>query len=124
MEHRWGTRISIDAPVRWYSAAGAERDGRLCNLSLSGAFIRVDVDLRILTPLAVRIGPALSPLDAYVTRLTREGVGVEWCEFAPPTVARLLKAISSSDCVLLRPRPWLVPEPRERPGQERLLRAG
>jgi hypothetical protein len=124
MDHRWGIRTSIDAPLRLFSAATGEREGRLCNLSLSGALIRVDVELKLLTPVALVIGHTLSSIDAYVTRIGRDGIGVEWCEFSPTTVAKLLKVGMQDGCMLLQPNSLIVTEPALAPVAEHLRRAG
>jgi hypothetical protein len=71
------------------------------NLSLSGALMKVkaDSELRLHTLVAVRIElpPPLSRaavLNAYVSRKLKQGVGIEWCEFAPRIVKDLLRAPS------------------------------
>ena len=50
MEHRWGERVGVDIPVRITGHPFTVRTGRLSNLSVSGAFIRADVDVRPLSP--------------------------------------------------------------------------
>jgi hypothetical protein len=100
MDHRWGERITVDFPVRLMAHPFAKRDGRLTDLSVSGAYIRTTVALRPRSLLEV--GLLASPwakhettvLCAYVTRRYREGVGIEWCEFAPPPVGSLLRSVS------------------------------
>jgi hypothetical protein len=124
MDHRWGIRTSIDAPLRLFSAAIGEREGRLCNISLSGALIRVDVELRLLTPVALVIGHTLTSIDAYVTRLGTDGIGVEWCEFSSTTVAKLLQVCTLQGCTLLRPDVLLATEVLLAPTAEQLRHAG
>ena len=69
------------------------------NLSLSGALMKADVDLRLHSLIEVSIRMA-SPsqraeaIPAYVSRKVEEGVGVEWCEFAPSVVKDLLRSPS------------------------------
>jgi hypothetical protein len=69
--------------------------GRLMNLSRSGAFI-AGCDLQLFSLVQVDLDPhrASQPdeasVSAYVTRVDQEGVGIEWCEFAPPAVTALL----------------------------------
>jgi hypothetical protein len=96
LEHRWGERIRVNLPVR-VSAADLERvQGCLKNLSLSGAFLKSDCELRLHALIEVRI--ELPPpvaraavIEAHVSRKHSEGVGIEWCEFAPNIVKALLR---------------------------------
>ena len=69
------------------------------NLSLSGAFIDIDCDLRIHTVIEVSI--ALPPpsfctavIKAHVVRKIEEGVGIEWSEFAPHIIKDLVRSAS------------------------------
>ncbi len=74
-----------------------EHPARLLNLSLSGALLQVDFDLRHLSRVEVRIGPVASDaptgtqVAAYVARAMADQVAVEWCEFAPQCVAVWLR---------------------------------
>ena len=67
MEHRWGRRIACGAPVRLDIGAGAPADGRLRDVSMSGAFIE--------TTLAPALFAAieLTMLRANGTRVRRRG---------------------------------------------------
>jgi len=72
-------------------------DGLMQNLSLSGALMKADCDLRLHLLIEVRIdlpAPAArsSVVKAYVSRKLPEGVGIEWCQFAPPIVKDLLRS--------------------------------
>ena len=84
------------------------RGGRLSNLSVSGGFIRAGVDWRLLTRVVVSIAmPQRAKHDApdipaYVARICEDGIGIEWCEFAPPDVNRLLQSVTTRRYV--RPR--------------------
>jgi PilZ domain len=67
------------------------------NLSLSGALVKSDCELSLHTLIDVRI--ALPPpssrtavVKAHVSRKLQEGVGIEWCEFAPTIVKDLLRS--------------------------------
>jgi hypothetical protein len=97
MEHRWGRRLAVDIPIRLRLPLCTAKRGRLTNVSLSGGFIATVVDVRILTRLLVVLdGPDHSQTDAvtvaaYVARKTDDGLGVEWCEFAPAAVVELVK---------------------------------
>jgi PilZ domain-containing protein len=97
MDHRWGRRVRVDFPVRVAAHRFAVRDGRLIDLSVSGALIEADLDARVLSRIQVVLllpdyprheAPAV---EAYVARKHRHGIGVEWCEFAPRAVRELLR---------------------------------
>jgi hypothetical protein len=98
-EHRWGERFRVNIPVRVSAAALARVDACMKNLSLSGAFMKSDCDLRLHTLIEVRIelpppSPRVAVIKAHVSRKLKEGVGVEWCEFAPNVVKDLLRSPS------------------------------
>jgi hypothetical protein len=104
MEHRWGQRLSVEIPVRVSAHPFSLRRGKLRNLSVSGAFIELESDLRLLSRIQVALDHThrsrhdAPTVDAYVTRRYKNGLGVEWCEFAPPDIAELLRSFT------LRPR--------------------
>jgi hypothetical protein len=97
MDHRWGRRVEVDFPVRLAAHRFAVRDGRLINLSVSGALIEADLDARVLCRIQVVLLLPAFPrheapvVEAYVARKHRHGIGVEWCEFAPRAVRDLLR---------------------------------
>ncbi len=97
VEHRWGERIAVDLSVT--VAIGDEKAirGSMRNLSLSGALLRIDTDLRVNALIEVGIElptPSRRParLLAYVSRSRNEEVGIEWGEFAPIVVKDLLRS--------------------------------
>jgi hypothetical protein len=97
LEHRWGERVRVNLPVHVSASALAEVAGCLKNLSLSGALMKADCELRLHALIAVRIElpPPLSRaavLNAHVSRKLKQSVGIEWCEFAPNIVKDLLRA--------------------------------
>ncbi len=101
MEHRWGQRFGVDLPVRVAVQPFSVQTGRLTDLSVSGGFIRLDCDVRVLSRVQVTIehghpsrhqAPVIA---AYVARRLKDGIGVEWCEFAPEEVARLLQSLTA-----------------------------
>jgi hypothetical protein len=98
-EGRWGERVEVNIPVQVSADFFAGADGCMKNLSLSGALMKANVDLRLHSLIEVSIKTP-SPLQraeaitAYVSRKTKEGVGVEWCEFAPSVVKDLLRSPS------------------------------
>ena len=108
MEHRWGQRVGVDIPVRITGHPFAVRTGRISNLSVSGAFIRADYGLRVLSRIEVAIElPQRSRheapvIAAYVARKFKDGIGIEWCEFAPPPVTRLLQSFTARRYIRLR----------------------
>jgi hypothetical protein len=95
LEHRWGERVRVNIPVRVSTAALAGAGGCLRNLSLSGALMKCECGLRLHALIEVRIElqPAghTAVVEAYVSRIVDEGMGIEWCEFAPPIVKGLLR---------------------------------
>jgi hypothetical protein len=108
MEHLWGQRIGVDIPVRVTGHPFTVRAGRLSNLSVSGAFVKAECDLRLLSRIHVAIElPQRSrhdaPLiDAFVARKNKDGIGIEWCQFAPPDVSRLLQSFTTRRHARLR----------------------
>lgn len=108
MEHRWGERVRVDLPVRITAHPFAVRHGRITNMSVSGASIKAEFDLRLLSRILVVIemphkmryeAPSVA---AYVTRSGKADIGIEWCEFAPPAVSELLAALASRPYVRRR----------------------
>jgi hypothetical protein len=113
MEHRWGERVGVDIPVRITVHPFSVRNGRLANLSVSGACIKADFDLRVLSRIQVAIElPQRSKHEAptvaaYVARKLKDTIGIEWCEFAPPAISRLLQAFAARPYTRLRkPDPY------------------
>ena len=96
-ESRWGNRVRVNIPIRISANALTGTDGCMKNLSLSGALVKADVDLRLHALIKVSIKMPLqrtSAITAYVSRKAGDGVGVEWCEFAPRIVKDLLRSPS------------------------------
>jgi hypothetical protein len=97
-ESRWGDRVRVNVPVQ-VSANALSADGCMKNLSLSGALVKADVELGLHALIQVSINMPLpsqrsAAITAYISRKTKEGVGVEWCEFAPSVVKDLLRSPS------------------------------
>ena len=78
MEHRWGERIELDCPVRLELRDGTGVEGRLCNASISGAWIETGARLparslayaivNVIVPAGARhnvINSGRSPLKLY-----------------------------------------------------------
>ncbi len=98
MDNRLGERVAIQLAIRLTSTRPQMICiGRLKNLSRSGALIAVaHLQLYSLIHVVIQYSGSSNKNDeaiaAYVTRLDDDGAGVEWCEFAPPTVAELLQS--------------------------------
>jgi hypothetical protein len=98
-ESRWGERVKVNIPVQVSAEALAGAEGCMKNLSLSGALMKADIDLRLHSLIEVSIkmpspSQRAEAITAYVSRKVKEGVGVEWCEFAPSIVKDLLRSPS------------------------------
>jgi hypothetical protein len=96
---RWGQRFSVDIPVQVAAEASPAVHGRLRNISLSGALMEADHELRLHAYIELSIklpetGSAPLRVMARVTRKFKDSVGVEWCEFAPTAVKDLLRSPS------------------------------
>jgi hypothetical protein len=99
MEHRWGERVRVNIPVHVSAAAVAGFGGCMKNLSLSGALVKSACELRLHSLIEVHIelpspSPCIAIVKAHVSRKLKEGVGIEWCEFAPTIVKDLLRSPS------------------------------
>jgi hypothetical protein len=101
MEHRWGERVQVDFPVRVTAHRFSVRDGRLTDLSVSGARVEAELEARALARVRVAIDLPLWPkhespvVEAYVVRKNKYGIGLEWCEFASDAVRELLHAVAA-----------------------------
>jgi hypothetical protein len=96
LEHRWGERVRVNMPVRLSAADLPRVDGCVENLSLSGALLKVDCELRLhaLIEVCIELPPPASRaavVEAHVSRKLDDGVGIEWCQFAPNIVRVLLR---------------------------------
>jgi hypothetical protein len=99
LEHRWGARIQVNLPVRLSTSALAEVDCRMENLSLSGALVKSECQLKLHSLIEVRIDLSslsrVAVLSAHISRKLDRGVGIEWCEFAPAIVKELIRIPSA-----------------------------
>ena len=120
MEHRWGERLRVSLPVRVSTHAFSQWDGKLTDISVSGAHLQGDVELRPLTRVEVAVLlPQVSkyhahPVKAYVVRRHRDGYGIEWCEFAPLPVTVLLRTAVQRPYAYLKHPPTLSSVTRSR----------
>jgi len=99
MDHRWGRRFQVDIPVHVSADALTRVGGCMKNISLSGALMKSDCDLRLNALIEIRIelpppSSRAAVIKAHVSRKFKEGVGIEWCEFAPNIVKDLLRSPS------------------------------
>jgi hypothetical protein len=97
--HRWGQRIAVDIPVQVAANDTPAIHGHLKNVSLSGALLEADHELRLHAYIEVNIklpetGRNAIRIMARVTRKLKDAAGVEWCEFAPNAVKDLLRSPS------------------------------
>jgi len=116
MDNRLGERISIKVSIGVLATRPQTiSTGYFINLSRSGALIS-HCDLQPYTFVFVVLKSHQRPqhdagrIGAYVTRLGDDGVGIEWCEFAPPAVVAVMQAARLSDAALLPPRDFGDPE--------------
>lgn len=98
MEHRLGARMPLSVPV-WLQRAGElPLPGRMLNVSLSGAYVETSAGYPLLARISIACAlglaerAAASCVAAYVTRVSSDGVGLEWFEFAPAVVRQLMRA--------------------------------
>lgn len=100
MEHRWGLRHSLNLSVRLDGRPQLLTFARLKNASSSGAYI----ETRTAPPLLSRVWVELDwdrrdesrRIAAYVVRTERNGVGLEWCDFAPRAILALIERLPRS----------------------------
>jgi|SRR5450756_1435370 len=98
MEHRWGQRRAVDIATQLRTPGGVIAQGRISNVSVSGAFIATKLPLALLSHVNVRLARPASErgarghAEAQVVRRESDGIAVEWCELAPAAVRALLPA--------------------------------
>ena len=96
MEHRLGTRVPVSLPVSIIRKRAAHAFGSMLNVSLSGAYVETRATLPPFARVDVVCWPTCSDrahcpgVPAYVSRVGRNGVGIEWLEFAPAMIRQLL----------------------------------
>ena len=118
MEHRWGKRILRDQMVQCRSDNGTVRLARLRDISLSGAFLQV-TPWRGSGSLEVCLGARTQTVSAHVVRVTRDGIGIEWSEFAPVQ----LRAIFQESRISRATRARLSARTSDRVSPHRALKA-
>jgi hypothetical protein len=98
MEHRWGKRQSTDVRVRFVSHAKIGT-GCLSNVSVTGAFMKTKVHLRLLSVLNLSIASHSRKgkgkgVAAFVVRQDPTGVGLEWCEGGQTSIEARLAVLA------------------------------
>ena len=92
MEHRCGTRYKVDVELYARMCGGVVSSvGRLCEVSVSGGFVRTVLQVPPLGRVALHLFiPAQMHngffLEGHVIRSTADGFGVEWSEDASELV--------------------------------------
>ncbi len=100
LEHRWGHRVGLEL-VAQITASGDACPGKLRDASISGGFVETTMALAQFTNLVVVVLAGTGAeqrtveLPACVTRVTRDGVGIEWRDMACPTLLALLRESGS-----------------------------
>jgi hypothetical protein len=95
MEHRWGVRHCLDLSVRLDGRPQLLTFARLKDASSSGAY----VETRTAPPMLSQVWIELDwdrrddskRIAAYVVRTDQDGVGLEWCDFAPRAILALIE---------------------------------
>ena len=95
MEHRWGLRQAVNCPVRIRTRGGLIAPGRVCNVSISGAFVLMPLPVALLSYVEILIpqrqGRAMSTaIEGQVVRRTETGFGLEWCVLAPQALLSMV----------------------------------
>lgn len=97
MEHRWGERFPLNVTVRLNAGSTVVLGLRMSNVSVSGGLVDTDVLIPVFSHVVVEFeltghsGPLKQRVPAYVVRHGRDGVGLEWQEFAPRAIVGLLE---------------------------------
>jgi hypothetical protein len=95
MEHRWGHRREISRTVHLDTRGGLGARGRICNVSISGAFIVSPLPVHLFSYVKIQFIAMLNgersatALEGQVVRKNASGFGIEWCEFAPEAIRSL-----------------------------------
>lgn len=106
LDHRWGLRFPLARKVELVRNGEHGSRGVVENASISGAFIRTDARLEVLTTIRVRPYDTDLLLSALVIRLEPDGVGIEWMEPDPGLLETLRTPV---------PAPLLFGSPEARP---------
>ncbi|HEX5460932.1 MAG TPA: PilZ domain-containing protein [Steroidobacteraceae bacterium] len=95
MEHRWGVRHPLDVSVRLDGRPHLPTFARLKNASSSGAYLETRTAPPMLSQVWVELGwdrrDDSKRIAAYVVRTDQDGIGLEWCDFAPRAIVALIE---------------------------------
>jgi PilZ domain len=117
MENRLGHRQETREAVTLRMAGGLVRRVVLTDLSFSGGFVRTSMRVPLRTPVTLGWPRArtqkpdgdTSLVIARVVRHCQKGMGVEWREFAPPSVALCLNRLWLTETMrALSPQPSVL----------------
>ena len=95
MDHRCGTRRSVDFRVHLTGLPGAIGVGRMRDVSATGAFIETLLQLPLLAPVDIELIAACESqfeslrISGFVVRHAISGFALEWWEFNPSINADL-----------------------------------
>jgi hypothetical protein len=100
MNHRWGMRRQVTLRVRVWGPGDNLAVGWLVDISLSGAYIRTNAVIPLMSQIQVEFAGRTVGRDAgrplrlhgRVVRHDPSGIGVEWEVFASATLREILKA--------------------------------
>lgn len=91
MEHRWGTRIELEAPAEITTLDGLSGMGVIRNASLSGALAHTSFRPALLSRVLLKPDmPGGEWLEGCVVRIDTDAVGIEWMDPPLHALARLL----------------------------------
>jgi len=97
MEHRWGNRHEISSPVHLGTRNGIAARGRICNVSISGAFVESPLPVSLFSDVRVQFTTLLNgkrtttTIEGQVVRKDAARFGIEWRELAPEAVKALVE---------------------------------
>lgn len=94
MEHRWGERLRVNLSVTVRDSNGWTAVARIRDVSISGAFLECHHKFGTATWVTINFGHGAEAtgIEAFIARWTRDGLGIEWCDFAPRVVVELLRS--------------------------------
>ncbi len=123
MEHRWGRRQPTDLKVRFVSHSKIGT-GCLSNVSVSGAFLRTKIHLRLLSVVNLSIASGSRKANgkavaAFVVRQDSAGVGLEWCEAGQTSIESRLALLADGSSGAEKDDPAAVSERIPAPGRIR-----
>lgn len=110
MEHRWGQRMPCRAVVRISQGKYASSEGRIRDISSSGAFIETALDIPVYARIALWVlgnesAAHAVEIGATVVRADRDGIGVEWCETPATEVCGVVGCTTRCDALNSLARP-------------------